>query len=59
MQHHTAREMAADLHGCDTRHNFLGIAVDEYTFPGGSFAAEPEFVFCGEVDWAVKHFSPN
>lgn len=59
MQHHTAWEMAADFHGSDTQHDFLGSVIDEYTFPGAGFAAEPGFVLCGEVDWAVEHFSPN
>lgn len=60
MQHHTTREMASDLYGSDTRHNLLGIAVNEDAFPSGRLiAAKPRFIFRGEINRAVKYFGPN
>lgn len=54
--------MTSDLHSGDTRHNFLGIALNEDTFTSSDptgFTAKPRFIFCGEIDRAVEHFGPN
>lgn len=59
MQHHAAREMTSNLHGGDTRHNFLGIAVNEDTFTSIGFTAKPRFIFCGEINRAVERLGPN